>query len=118
MTRHICVFFFYLMIRRPHRSTLFPYTTLFRSSWRGSKRRKAIVWNSLRLANATASLLYAAALALIAYAGSRFLVQSPAFSLKTVVIVGELRHVTRGDIVGALQGRVTGTIFTVDLEAV
>src|SRR3712207_7023067 len=27
-----CVFFF-LMIRRPPRSTLFPYTTLFRSLW-------------------------------------------------------------------------------------
>src|SRR2546430_11521301 len=27
-----CVFFFFLMIRRPPRSTLFPYTTLFRSS--------------------------------------------------------------------------------------
>src|SRR5579864_9732608 len=30
---HYCVFlfFFFLMIRRPPRSTLFPYTTLFRS---------------------------------------------------------------------------------------
>src|SRR2546430_4421410 len=28
----IFVFFFFLMIRRPPRSTLFPYTTLFRSS--------------------------------------------------------------------------------------
>src|SRR5438309_4542046 len=28
-------FFFFLMIRRPPRSTLFPYTTLFRSSTRG-----------------------------------------------------------------------------------
>src|SRR5258707_7211339 len=28
------LFFFFLMIRRPPRSTLFPYTTLFRS-WRG-----------------------------------------------------------------------------------
>src|ERR1051326_9478139 len=27
-----CVFFFFLMIRRPPRSTLFPYTTLFRST--------------------------------------------------------------------------------------
>src|SRR4026208_440800 len=27
-------FFFFLMIRRPPRSTLFPYTTLFRSPWR------------------------------------------------------------------------------------
>src|SRR3712207_7235124 len=28
---HSFVFFFFLMIRRPPRSTLFPYTTLFRS---------------------------------------------------------------------------------------
>src|SRR2546427_12028772 len=28
---HYCSFFFFLMIRRPPRSTLFPYTTLFRS---------------------------------------------------------------------------------------
>src|SRR5258708_30299801 len=27
-----CNFFFFLMIRRPPRSTLFPYTTLFRSN--------------------------------------------------------------------------------------
>src|SRR5256884_8893246 len=33
-------FFFFLMIRRPPRSTLFPYTTLFRSwdDWRAGKR--------------------------------------------------------------------------------
>src|SRR3989442_12036309 len=29
------VVFFFLMIRRPPRSTLFPYTTLFRSAWFG-----------------------------------------------------------------------------------
>src|SRR3982750_4937458 len=28
---HSCFVFFFLMIRRPPRSTLFPYTTLFRS---------------------------------------------------------------------------------------
>src|SRR3712207_9479898 len=28
---HYILFFFFLMIRRPPRSTLFPYTTLFRS---------------------------------------------------------------------------------------
>src|SRR5258708_29120032 len=33
--RHSIVFFFFLMIRRPPRSTLFPYTTLFRSSLYG-----------------------------------------------------------------------------------
>src|SRR5215204_3470113 len=32
-------FFFFLMIRRPPRSTLFPYTTLFRSRLRGGLRR-------------------------------------------------------------------------------
>src|SRR3712207_7460004 len=29
--RRLCFVFFFLMIRRPPRSTLFPYTTLFRS---------------------------------------------------------------------------------------
>src|SRR5256885_7096620 len=32
MTRLVYLLFFFLMIRRPPRSTLFPYTTLFRSS--------------------------------------------------------------------------------------
>src|SRR5204863_9899437 len=31
-------FFFFLMIRRPPRSTLFPYTTLFRSALKGPAR--------------------------------------------------------------------------------
>src|SRR3989442_12277144 len=34
--------FFFLMIRRPPRSTLFPYTTLFRSTSTG--RHHIIVW--------------------------------------------------------------------------
>src|SRR6266404_7019975 len=38
-------FFFFLMIRRPPRSTLFPYTTLFRSSiphWTARSTRRAL----------------------------------------------------------------------------
>src|SRR5437867_8897590 len=36
--------FFFLMIRRPPRSTLFPYTTLFRSlRWLASGRRKCLM---------------------------------------------------------------------------
>src|SRR6267154_5801862 len=35
----VFVLFFFLMIRRPPRSTLFPYTTLFRSSTATSGRR-------------------------------------------------------------------------------
>src|SRR2546422_4084820 len=38
-TYHVS-FFFFLMIRRPPRSTLFPYTTLFRSS--GDARRERV----------------------------------------------------------------------------
>src|SRR5690348_17409713 len=34
-----CHFFFFLMIRRPPRSTLFPYTTLFRSLRRSRASR-------------------------------------------------------------------------------
>src|SRR2546430_3900083 len=33
--------FFFLMIRRPPRSTLFPYTTLFRSGHKGKRRKHA-----------------------------------------------------------------------------
>src|SRR2546430_8447138 len=34
--------FFFLMIRRPPRSTLFPYTTLFRSLQRNTKRKSIV----------------------------------------------------------------------------
>src|SRR3989442_10782326 len=41
---HFFLFFFFLMIRRPPRSTLFPYTTLFRSPRIviGSEHSKAV----------------------------------------------------------------------------
>src|SRR2546422_6693762 len=40
-------FFFFLMIRRPPRSTLFPYTTLFRSRSARTAAR-ALTWDSKR----------------------------------------------------------------------
>src|SRR3712207_8405215 len=39
-----CFRFFFLMIRRPPRSTLFPYTTLFRSSRRSAGVACASAW--------------------------------------------------------------------------
>src|SRR2546429_8703660 len=39
----LCSFFFFLMIRRPPRSTLFPYTTLFRLVLTGEAIRAARV---------------------------------------------------------------------------
>src|SRR2546428_14176001 len=41
------VFFFFLMIRRPPRSTLFPYTTLFRSQWAGGSAPQFTVTGAL-----------------------------------------------------------------------
>src|SRR5215467_4852476 len=41
-------FFFFLMIRRPPRSTLFPYTTLFRSHRHGRHDRQGIRDRGLR----------------------------------------------------------------------
>jgi cell division protein FtsQ len=76
------------------------------------------VWDSPRLANAAAGALAALAFALLAYAGGRVLIESPAFVLKTIVIEGDLERVQRREIIDALQGRLRGTFFTVDLEAV
>src|SRR5690349_23352084 len=42
----ILSFFFFLMIRRPPRSTLFPYTTLFRS-WRRLRTRRPKLGSTL-----------------------------------------------------------------------
>src|SRR5690349_22377855 len=57
-------FFFFLMIRRPPRSTLFPYTTLFRSRPAGS-RDEARFWGSLR-----AKVIYRKIVGASAYRGS------------------------------------------------
>src|SRR3989475_5277584 len=53
-SRSTCPHFFFLMIRRPPRSTLFPYTTLFRS------RLLAAVFGGYALASALAAFLAAA----------------------------------------------------------
>ena len=76
------------------------------------------MWDSPRLANAAAGVLAALALGLLGYAGGRVLLDSPAFLLKTIVVEGSLERVQRHDIVNALQGRLSGTFFSVDLEAV
>src|SRR5256886_13093952 len=44
MSAFLLFYFFFLMIRRPPRSTLFPYTTLFRSYW--VHDMLAAVWGS------------------------------------------------------------------------
>src|SRR2546430_6423189 len=52
------MFFFFLMIRRPPRSTLFPYTTLFRSR-RNIERKIHSIWGLLEIErDAKALLIY------------------------------------------------------------
>src|SRR2546422_11248138 len=55
-TRLLICFFFFLMIRRPPRSTLFPYTTLFRSDLGGAVglRREPANRGGLRVGEARA----------------------------------------------------------------
>src|SRR5256885_6705660 len=61
MSAYHLFFFFFLMIRRPPRSTLFPYTTLFRSpsprhrSVRASRRARAPARRAGRLRRARGS---------------------------------------------------------------
>src|SRR2546422_10041881 len=40
---HVSLLFFFLMIRRPPRSTLFPYTTLFRSHFHQGDTIRAVL---------------------------------------------------------------------------
>src|SRR4051812_49936383 len=50
------VFFFFLMLRRPPRSTLFPYTTLFRSQLREALTARVEAEQSAWLADLTSAL--------------------------------------------------------------
>lgn len=76
------------------------------------------MWDSPRLLNAAANALFALALALAAHAAYRALVESRAFPLRSIRVEGELQHVARSEILSALEGRVSGNFFGVDLDAV
>src|SRR5438270_8979502 len=49
------IFFFLIMIRLPPRSTLFPYTTLFRSSASGGTTSRSSPWDSARSLTSSSS---------------------------------------------------------------
>src|SRR2546426_3179992 len=54
----VFLFFFFLMIRRPPRSTLFPYTTLFRSRRESGPPRSATYRSNRAAANRASSKPY------------------------------------------------------------
>lgn len=74
------------------------------------------MWNNPRLLNLLANALFALAGVLLLAAAGQALVRSPAFALRAIEVNGDLQHVRRQQIVGVLQGRVSGTFFTVDLD--
>lgn len=76
------------------------------------------MWDEPRVMNTAANVLFVLAFLLAVYGAVAVLVKSPVFALRTIQIHGELGHVTRGQIVDALQGRVSGTFFTADVEAI
>src|SRR6202022_5186335 len=51
----VIYFFFFLMIRRPPRSTLFPYTTLFRSDRLARLKRSKPLAHQIEIGNAVRS---------------------------------------------------------------
>jgi len=76
------------------------------------------MWNNTRFLNLAANAMFVLALGLGAYIAIRVLLTSPAFPLRAIYIQGDLHRVTRGEILGALQGRVKGTFFSADLDAI
>jgi cell division protein FtsQ len=76
------------------------------------------VWDNPRLLNWAAGVLYACALAAALLGAGVALMRSSAFPLNTLRVVGDARHLSVAQVVDALQGRVSGTFFSVDIDAV
>ncbi|MFN7642393.1 MAG: cell division protein FtsQ/DivIB [Burkholderiales bacterium] len=80
-------------------------------------------WHDVRLLNATANGLMAAACIALAVAAVAWVVQRPAFALQAVVVepsvsAQPLQHVNRALLKSAGASRLHGNFFTVDLGAV
>src|SRR3712207_7901839 len=71
----LVVFFFFLMIRRPPRSTLFPYTTLFRSP-NGSGKSNITDAVLFALGEQSAGVLRAGSMSELIFSGSETLPRS------------------------------------------
>jgi cell division protein FtsQ len=76
------------------------------------------MWDNPRLLNAAAGFLVGIALLAFGVAGMQLLLRSPLFPVRTVEIVTPVAHVTREQIEDALEGRIAGNFFAVDLDAV
>jgi cell division protein FtsQ len=76
------------------------------------------VWDNTRVLNWTAGILCAVAVAAALAGGAVVVMRSPAFPLNTIRVVGDVEHVSLGQVIDGLQGRVRGTFFSVDIDAI
>jgi cell division protein FtsQ len=74
------------------------------------------MWDNPKALNIASAVLFSVSALVIAGAGVFALVRSPAFPLRSIQVLGDLEHVTQSQVIAALQGRVSGTFFTVDLD--
>ena len=73
------------------------------------------MWSNPHLLNRLSNALFAASALAVVGAACYGMARSPAFPLRAIEVVGKLEHVRRPQVVGALQGQVSGTFFTADL---
>lgn len=74
------------------------------------------MWNNVRQLNLAASALYALLLLGCAAAGCYWLIQRPAFALRTILIDGDTEHINAPTVRAGVVGRLKGNFFTVDLD--
>lgn len=79
---------------------------------------EALVWDNPRALNWAAGLLCAGAVLAALAGGGVALMRSSAFPLNTIRVVGDVEHVGLAQVVETLQGRVRGTFFSVDIDAI
>lgn len=76
------------------------------------------MWDNPKALTAVANALFVLALLVVVGAAAKQFIESSAYPLRTIRIEGELAHVTRAQVVDALQGRLAGTFFSMDIDAV
>ena len=76
------------------------------------------MWDNARLLNAAADMLYLAAAALALWVAAQAAVRVPFVPVRSVVVLGEPRHLDADAVGAALEGRVAGNFFGIELEQV
>lgn len=76
------------------------------------------MWHNPRLMNLTAHALYGVAVFIVLCIAVIAIVNSRLFPLQKISLTGDLQHIDAASVEQALEGRVTGNFFGVDLVAV